>query len=57
MSQSSQLLLTPGPSMVPQRVLDAMALPMVHHRTKDFVRIAERVDENLKKLFAHLIPS
>lgn len=50
MSQA-QLLLTPGPSMVPQRVLDAMALPMVHHRTKDFVKIAERVDENLKKAF------
>lgn len=48
---ASQLLLTPGPSMVPQRVLDAMALPMVHHRTKDFVKIAERVDENLKKAF------
>lgn len=46
-----QLLLTPGPSMVPQRVLDAMALPMVHHRTKGFVQIAERVDENLKKAF------
>ena len=45
------LLLTPGPTNVPRRVLDATALPMIHHRTKEFQGILERVNVNLQKLF------
>lgn len=45
------LLLTPGPSKVPQRVLDKMALPMIHHRTKEYQAILERVNANLQKVF------
>ena len=45
------LLLTPGPTNVPRRVLDATALPMIHHRTKEFQGILERVNANLQKLF------
>lgn len=46
-----QLLLTPGPTAVPQRVLDALNIPMIHHRTKQFQAILERVNTNLKKVF------
>ena len=45
------LLLTPGPTNVPRRVLEATALPMIHHRTKEFQGILERVNINLQKLF------
>jgi serine---pyruvate transaminase len=45
------LLLTPGPTNVPRRVLDKTALPMIHHRTKEFHAILERVNANLKKVF------
>lgn len=45
------LLLTPGPTNVPRRVLDKTALPMIHHRTKEFQAILERVNANLSKVF------
>ncbi len=45
------LLLTPGPTNVPRRVLDKTALPMIHHRTKEFQAILERVNANLQKVF------
>jgi len=45
------LLLTPGPTNVPRRILDATALPMIHHRTKEFQAVLERVFGNLRKVF------
>jgi aspartate aminotransferase-like enzyme len=45
------LLLTPGPTNVPARVLAKTALPMIHHRTKEFQAILERVNANLQKVF------
>ena len=51
MSSKQQLLLTPGPTGVPQRILDAMSVPMIHHRTQDFVSLFERVNQGLKKIF------
>lgn len=45
------LLLTPGPTNVPQRVTDKIALPMIHHRTKEFQAVLERVNGNLQKVF------
>ncbi len=50
------LLLTPGPTNVPRRVLEAMALPMIHHRTKEFQAILERVNANLQKFFCTKCP-
>jgi aspartate aminotransferase-like enzyme len=35
---SSTLLMTPGPTRVPERVLRAGARPMVHHRSREFLR-------------------
>jgi aspartate aminotransferase-like enzyme len=45
------LLLTPGPTSVPKRVLEKTALPMIHHRTKDFQQVLERTNANLQKIF------
>ena len=45
------LLLTPGPTAVPQRVLEKTAVPMIHHRTKAYQAILERVNANLQKVF------
>lgn len=45
------LLLTPGPTMIPPAVLQAMAMPILHHRTKDFEVLFADVREKLKWLF------
>jgi len=44
-------LLAPGPTPVPDRVLLAMAQPMIHHRTPQFSAIFAEVKEDLKYLF------
>jgi aspartate aminotransferase-like enzyme len=46
-----QYLLTPGPTPVPERVMLAMARPIVHHRTADFARSFTEAAEGLKWLF------
>ena len=45
------LLLTPGPTAVPKRILEKTALPMMHHRTTAYRAILERVNANLQKVF------
>jgi len=45
------LLMTPGPTRVPQRVLDAGGQPMIHHRTPAFSRALGSVIERLRPLF------
>ncbi len=44
-------LFTPGPTMVPPQVLEAMARPILHHRKKEFKEILEEVREDLRFLF------
>lgn len=44
-------LMTPGPSNVPPRVLEAMARPVVHHRSEDFDPIFAKNLEALKYVF------
>ncbi len=44
-------LLAPGPTPVPERVLLAMAQPMIHHRTPQFSDIFAEAKEGLKYLF------
>ncbi|MDB4964833.1 MAG: aminotransferase class [Myxococcales bacterium] len=46
-----QYLLTPGPTPVPERVMLAMARPIVHHRTADFQRIFAEAADGLKWIF------
>ncbi len=45
------LLMTPGPTRVPDRVLQAGAMPMIHHRTDDFSFILSSVVTRLRPLF------
>ncbi len=44
-------LLTPGPTPVPPEALEAMARPMIHHRTPQFQAILRETEENLKYVF------
>lgn len=46
-----QLLLAPGPTPVPARVRQAMALPMFHHRTPQFSALFGEVRAGLRALF------
>ena len=43
-------LLTPGPTMVPEGVLLAMAAPVIHHRTPQFQAILKETLERLKRV-------
>lgn len=45
------LLLTPGPTPVPEAVRMAMSTPTIHHRTPEFEAIFEQARGYLKKLF------
>ena len=45
------LLMTPGPSRVPEPVLRAGARPMLHHRSPEFSRVLAAVIERLRPLF------
>ena len=47
----TQLLMTPGPTIVPERILNAMAKPVIHHRTPEFVSIFQDCSERLKNVF------
>ncbi len=44
-------LLAPGPTPVPPRTMLAMAQPLIHHRSSDFLEMFGRVRAGLKKLF------
>lgn len=45
------ILMTPGPTNIPQAVLEAMARPMIHHRTKGFSQVFARMSKNLMTIF------
>ena len=45
-----QRLFTPGPTDVPPEVLNAMAEPIFHHRTKRFREMFARVTDGLKRI-------
>jgi alanine-glyoxylate transaminase/serine-glyoxylate transaminase/serine-pyruvate transaminase len=48
---SERILLGPGPSMIPPRVLNAMGAPMLSHLDPDFLRIMDDVRGRLGSLF------
>ena len=48
---SSKLLLTPGPTNIPERYLKIFGEDIIHHRTPEFRRILKENNENLKKVF------
>ncbi len=45
-----EILLTPGPSQVPPQVAAAGAVPIIHHRTQEFMDVFKRLIEGLKKV-------
>ena len=50
------LLMTPGPTRVPERVLRAGARPMIHHRTREFSVELGAMIELLKPVFGTSAP-
>ena len=48
---SSKLLLTPGPTNIPEEYLEILGNDIIHHRTPEFRRIMKENNENLKKVF------
>jgi aspartate aminotransferase-like enzyme len=44
-------LLAPGPTPVPPEVLLSMAMPMIHHRSPDFLPVLDSAKKGLKWLF------
>lgn len=46
-----QYLLAPGPTPVPPRVLQAMSMPILHHRAPAYKAVFEEVRDGLKYLF------
>ena len=50
------LLMTPGPTRVPERVLRAGARPMIHHRTPEFAKELATVLELLPPIFGMTQP-
>lgn len=48
---ANKLLMTPGPTMVPERVLKAMARQPIHHRTRDFGEIFSSMNVKLQEVF------
>lgn len=49
-TRPKQRLLTPGPTAVPPEVLQEMAQPIIHHRTKQFQGIFEQLCGQLQKI-------
>ena len=45
------LLMTPGPTNVPERVLEKMKNTVCHHRTKEFGKLFGELNEGLKAVF------
>lgn len=52
----NRLLLGPGPSNVPERVLEALARPLVGHLDPAFLAIVDEVQERLRRLFGTANP-
>ncbi len=46
-----KLLMIPGPTMVPHKVLSAMANPIIGHRTKEYGILLEDTINKMKKVF------
>lgn len=48
---NKNIMLTPGPTPLPPQVLEAMARPLVHHRTEEFGRMFAGVIEDMKWVY------
>ena len=48
---TGKLLMIPGPTMDPAEVLNAMAMPIIGHRTAEFGELLVDTTEKMKKVF------
>ncbi len=55
-SSGRHFLQIPGPTNVPERVLRAMSLPTIDHRSPEFARLSLEVLEGLKRIFQTSAP-
>ena len=46
-----KVLLTPGPTNIPENLLEVLGTDIVHHRKVDFHNVMKELNENLKKIF------
>ena len=46
-----KVLLTPGPTNIPENLLGVLGTDIVHHRKVDFHNVMKELNENLKKIF------
>ncbi|HOX54649.1 MAG: alanine--glyoxylate aminotransferase family protein [Candidatus Omnitrophica bacterium] len=46
-----QRLLTPGPTPLPPQVREALARPIIHHRTSQFQQVIKESEQGLKEIF------
>ena len=46
-----KLIMVPGPTNVPDRVMRAMIKPMISHRSSEFRRLYDSLTENMRYLF------
>jgi len=51
LSEKKQLIMVPGPTNVPDRIMQAMLRPMINHRGPEFHALHESITESLKYLF------
>ncbi|MGC9013758.1 MAG: pyridoxal-phosphate-dependent aminotransferase family protein [Thermoproteota archaeon] len=49
--QRKKLLMIPGPTNVPERVLHAMTKPMINHRGEEFHELYKSIQEKARKVF------
>jgi len=45
------LVMLPGPTNVPHRVMQAMSAPIINHRAEDFWKLHKRIQEKTKQVF------
>jgi aspartate aminotransferase-like enzyme len=51
MENMKKLLMIPGPTNVPERIMKARQKPIINHRGRDFHALYERIEEGLKYLY------
>jgi len=51
LNERKQLIMVPGPTNVPDRIMQAMLRPMINHRGSEFHALYESMTESLKYLF------
>ena len=49
--REKKLIMVPGPTNVPDRVMRAMIKPMISHRSSDFKKLFDSLTENMKYVF------